>query len=343
MTNRNPLVSVIVPNYNYARTLPLCLRAVQAQTYAPIEVLVVDDHSTDDSVRVARALGVRVIQTPVNSGQAVTRNLGAQQARGDVLFFLDSDVALAPDAIANAMALLRSDASIGAVCGCYSPTPLLRDSLIEEYRTLHQYYWFAESEGEIHAMNTAMCAIRASVFAEVGPFNPELRDIEDHDYGLRIAARHTVWSTAAVSGDHDHDHALRVILRKVFGRTRRGIPLFIRRRGLPGGFATGPRALGSVLALATVPALAVPVLLGPVGLAAPALLLAGSVGCDAGMYRWVLRRRGLPFALFFVGVQYVVNLAVAAGAAVGVTQWLLSERFRRSYGTGAAPAPAATG
>lgn len=339
------MVSVIIPNYNYARTLPLCLEHLAKQTYTPIEVIVADDCSTDDSVRIARAYGARVVQPERNSGQAVARNLGAAAARGEILFFLDSDVALRPDAVANAVAVLRDDPAIGAVCGCYTDRPLLRDSRIEEYRCLHQHFWFVESEGPIAALNTAICAIRADVFAEVGPFNPRLRDIEDHDYGLRISRRYRVWSTAAVSGDHDHDDTLRVILRKVFHRTRRGVPLFIRRRGLPGGFATGPRAVGSLLTLAAVLALGVPPVAGPAWLPLPVALLAAGYACDWRLYRWVLDRRGAAFAAYFAGVHLVVNLAVATGALVGLGQWLLSRRFRQAYVEvgGTVSSPASTG
>jgi glycosyltransferase involved in cell wall biosynthesis len=104
-----PLVSIIVPNYNYARTLRLCLRAIRAQTYEPLEVLVVDDCSTDNSAQIARSMGVRVVRTPHNAGVAAARNLGAEHAGGEILIFVDSDVAMNPDAVANAVALLAAE------------------------------------------------------------------------------------------------------------------------------------------------------------------------------------------------------------------------------------------
>jgi len=68
MTGTQPLVSVVIPNYNYGRALELCLRGALDQTYQPMEIILVDDCSTDDSVAVAEALGVRVVSTGVNSG-----------------------------------------------------------------------------------------------------------------------------------------------------------------------------------------------------------------------------------------------------------------------------------
>ncbi len=233
MNRKHPLVSVVIPNYNYGRALELCLRAALAQTYEPLEVLLVDDCSTDDSVTVAEACGVRVISTGVNSGVATTRNTGAAHARGEIVVFVDSDVAMEPDAIANAVALLDSDPRIGAVCGTYDAEPLIRDSLIEEYRCLHQFYWLAETEGRIGTLHTAICAMPARVFAEIGPFNPRLRHTEDGDYAARICRSYEVHSSTAVRGRHDHDDTWRVVLRKVFHRTRLHIPLYVRRGDLP--------------------------------------------------------------------------------------------------------------
>ncbi|MFE0424781.1 glycosyltransferase family 2 protein [Streptomyces sp. NPDC058953] len=326
----NPLVSVVVPNYNYGRALELCLRAALAQTYRPLEILLVDDCSTDDSVAVAESLGVRVVSTGVNSGVAVARNTGAAHARGEIVVFVDSDVAMEPDAVTNAVALLGADPRIGAVCGTYDAEPLIRDSLVEEYRCLHQYYWLAEHEGPIDTLHTAICAIPARVFAEIGPFNPGLRHTEDGDYAARIRRRYEVHSSTTVRGRHDHDDTWRVVLRKVFHRTRLHIPLYVRRRDLPGGIATGPRAGASaaaLLALATLPAgvFGALWLLLPTGLALVSLL------SDRALYSFVRQRRGYGFTGYFALAHFVVNAAIGLGAGVGVLQWLTSRRFRRLY------------
>ncbi|MEU5163991.1 glycosyltransferase family 2 protein [Streptomyces sp. NPDC020875] len=326
----NPLVSVVVPNYNYGRALELCLRAAQAQTYRPLEILLADDCSTDDSVAVARSLGVRVVSTGVNSGVAHARNTGADHARGEIVVFVDSDVAMEPDAVANAVALLRTDPRIGAVCGTYDAEPLIRDSRIEEYRCLHQYYWLAEHEGRIGTLHTAICAIPAAVFAEIGPFNRGLRHTEDGDYAARIRRRYEVHSSTTVRGRHDHDDTWRVVLRKVFHRTRLHIPLYVDRRDLPGGIATGPRAGASVaalLALVTLPL----ILLGAVWALLPAALAAGSLLADRSLYAFVLRRKGYGFTGYFALAHFAVNAVIALGAGIGVLQWLTSRRFRRLY------------
>lgn len=326
-----PLTTVIVPNYNHASSLPACLAAIENQTYAPIEVVVVDDASTDDSVRVAEAAGVTVIRNERNEGPSVTRNRGAAWAGGEYLFFVDSDGALAPDAVANAVALFEADPGLGAVCGIEDAEPLSTDGRVENYRALQHYYWCIASEGDVSFLYSAVCAIRATVFAEVGPFNPALRWTEEVDYGARIAQRYRMVSTSSVAARMDFDRTLTVLLRKFFHRVRCRIPLYARRRRFAQGYETAPRAYSSLAAALAVVALPAALVLGPVWLVVPALLLACSLACDARMYRFVLSRRGPLFTLYFAAVHFLVNVTIVSGAAAGALQWLASRRFRLTY------------
>ncbi|MGV9778277.1 glycosyltransferase family 2 protein [Streptosporangium sp. NPDC003464] len=332
-----PLVTVIVPNYNHARFLPLCLAALREQTHSPLEIMVVDDCSTDGSVSIAESMGVPVVRTPANGGSAVARNTGAARAAGEILFFVDSDVALAPDAVATAVALLEADPGLGAVCGIEDPEPLIRSTRTEDYRALQHHYWSIGSEGEVSFLWSAMFAIRADVFAETGPFNPLLRHTEEVDYGRRLSLRRTVVITSAVRGRMGHDRELGALLRKLFHRGRLRVPLYARRRRFARGYETASRAWASLAAAFAALTLPLPLLLGPAAAAVPALWLAVSLACDAGMYRYVFARRCPLFGLFFVGVHFLVNLVIIGGVAAGAAQWLVSRRFRGVYDV---PAPA---
>ena len=333
---QTPLVSVILPNYNHEPSLGLSLGALRAQTYPSIEVLLVDDASTDGSAATAAALGARVLRLPRNRGPAAARNLGAAHARGVVLLFVDSDVAIDPTAVERCVELLR-EPRVGAVCGMLDPVPLVRDSLVQECRCLQAHYWRISAEGTVSFLFSAVCAMRAEVFREIGPFDERLRQTEEVEYGQRLSARYEIRLTSALSGRHRDDVHLWPLMRKVFHRCRLRVPLYARRRRHARGFETASRAWGSLAALAAVPALALPVV-APVAAVVPAVLLAVSVAADAPMYRFVLARRGPRFALAFTGVQLAVNVAIAAGVVAGAVQWVLSRRFRALYD--GAPVPA---
>ncbi|WDZ83524.1 glycosyltransferase family 2 protein [Micromonospora cathayae] len=315
----NPLVSVVIPCYNRARTVGLCVRSVQRQTYPAIEIIVVDDASDDDSATVAASTGVTVRRLPTNSGPGAARNLGAAHARGEILFFLDADVALEPDSVAAAVAELRATPTLGAICGVLRPESLLSHNLIAEYRALQMYHWWLAQEGPMEGLHTALCAMRAEVFAEIGPFNPDLRHTEAPEYGHRIRQRYEVRSTAAIAGTHDHDTTLRALLPKVFLRARASA-VEVRPGEVLGGAASRILASGLILAAAlTLPA---PLLTGPVGGLLPLLLLAGAVALDAGTYRRVVASRGARFGLRFTAVHLLYQLTSAAGAAIGTVERL---------------------
>ena len=94
------LVSIIIPNYNYARYLRIAIDSALAQTYSPVEVIVVDDGSTDDSRAVIESYGDRI--TPIvkaNGGHGSALNAGYAASRGEIVIFLDADDELMPDAV----------------------------------------------------------------------------------------------------------------------------------------------------------------------------------------------------------------------------------------------------
>jgi len=93
-----PLVSVVIPCFNQARFLPAAIRSVRNQKWQPVETIVVDDGSDDETSAVAARLGVRVIGQP-NRGVSEARNAGLAAARGSLIVFLDADDELLPDAL----------------------------------------------------------------------------------------------------------------------------------------------------------------------------------------------------------------------------------------------------
>ena len=114
--SKNPLVSVIINNYNYARFLPATIESALKQTYPNVEIIVVDDGSTDDSRRVIAGYGEEV--KPIykrNGGQASAMNAGFAAARGELIHFLDSDDIALPDCLERIVERYRAAAKTPAI------------------------------------------------------------------------------------------------------------------------------------------------------------------------------------------------------------------------------------
>jgi len=110
--SRPPVVTVVTPAYNVARYLHETVGSVLRQTFSALELVIVDDGSTDDTLAVARRLAatdarIRVVATP-NGGPASARNTALRSARGEFVALLDSDDLLMPDYLAKQLAVFKA-------------------------------------------------------------------------------------------------------------------------------------------------------------------------------------------------------------------------------------------
>ena len=95
------MISVIIPIYNSISTIKECLDTVFNSDFKNFEVIVISDNSTDDSVKIAKEYKCKIIELPENNGPAFARNVGADNAKGDILFFVDSDVIIKKNALTH--------------------------------------------------------------------------------------------------------------------------------------------------------------------------------------------------------------------------------------------------
>ena len=119
---REPSVSIVIPCYNYARYLPDAVGSVLSQSGVAVDVIIVDDSSTDHSLAVAYGLStseprVQVVAHSTNAGPVQTFNDGLARARGEFLVRLDADDLLTPGSLARSVAVMRQYPSVGLVYG----------------------------------------------------------------------------------------------------------------------------------------------------------------------------------------------------------------------------------
>ncbi|HEX6472243.1 MAG TPA: glycosyltransferase [Streptosporangiaceae bacterium] len=337
MVSETELVSVIIPNYNGAKTLAACLDSVHEQTYRCLEVIVVDDASTDGSADIAKSHACTLIELPDNRGPAAARNRGIEASRGGILFFLDADVALAPDAVETAVRILREHPEYSGASGIYATTPLFDDGVIERYQSLHAHYWRRRNAGIVRAGYFSLGALRRSTVEDIGGFDESLRanNNEDTEYGFRMSLRHPVLLTTEISGRHDDDDRLLPLLRKNYRRASSLVPLFLDR-----STPTKTREMAhrpSEIALAgLIPLSALAAIEFPPFLVLSGALLAGFAGVNAGLLAFVSRAAGRRFLPVFLLIHLVMNANIAAAAGVGVARWLVDHRFRAMYRGGRA-------
>lgn len=207
-------ISIIVPVYNGGEMFVECVRALQAIEPAPLEILVVDDGSRDDTLRHARHAKVCVLHTPKpQSGPAVARNLGAEKARGEILFFVDADVAVPPDICAR-LTNAFADADIAALFGSYDDAPA-GTAFASQYKNLLHHYTHQHSRVESNSFWAGCGAMRADIFRALGGFKTSFTRpcIEDIELGYRVTrAGHKIHLRKEVQVKHLKNWSLRTML-----------------------------------------------------------------------------------------------------------------------------------
>jgi glycosyltransferase involved in cell wall biosynthesis len=187
-----PLVSVVIATYNMARYLPLAVRSALDQTYGNIEVLVVDDGSTDDTQNVMEPFldDSRVkYYTQENKGQAAAKNHGVRESRGDYIAFLDADDMWVPDKLELQMPLFVRSQAVGVVYSAFTNMDetgkLLEKPPCKLYR--------GRVTGPLLIFNFVgfgTSVVKRECFERLGLFNENLRMGIDYELWLRFSTHY---------------------------------------------------------------------------------------------------------------------------------------------------------
>jgi glycosyltransferase involved in cell wall biosynthesis len=183
-----PLVSTIIPAYNYGRFVCEAVESVLCQTYEPVEIVIVDDGSTDDTRERLNKFGDRIRYVyQENRGLSAARNTGIREARGEWLAFLDADDLWHPRKLEVQLGAVADAGDIpfvgspwfreGSMPADLDPNPPVRRLELRDFFT-----------GTPVSGSSAV--IRSECFSRVGCFDESLRSVEDRDMWLRLAARY---------------------------------------------------------------------------------------------------------------------------------------------------------
>ena len=191
--SESPSVSVIIPTFNRASVVGRAARSVLSQTYEDLELIIVDDNSSDNTADVVEALAdprVRFLRRPDTGGASAARNTGIAEARGDLVAFVDSDDEWLPMKMELQVDRLLDGDPRAAVVYCrLQRHDDLTDQPIPEGRRRQRPF-----EGDIywrllagwHPATPSLVAVRRQALLDVGSFDTQFRTGEDYDLWLRL-------------------------------------------------------------------------------------------------------------------------------------------------------------
>lgn len=336
-------VSVVIPAHRADDGLRACLASVLASFPAPLEVIVVVDGEAPGCAPLAAGAGARVLATTGGEGPAVARNLGAREAAGEVVLFLDADVVVPPDLVGRVARRFGEDPDLDGVFGSYDAAPAAPGT-VAVFRNLLHHHVHQTSRAEATSFWSGCGALRAAVLRDGGGFDegyprPSVEDIELGSRlvrgGRRILLDPTLqvkhlkrWTLGGMVVTDVRDRALpwtRLILRE--GRLPSDLNLAPRHR------ASGVAVLGLVSGLAAAPVWPVP------GLLVAAAGLGVLVAANSGFYGLLLALRGPAFLAAAIPLHALHYLCGAVGLAAGAAMHLVAPgRSRRAAApSGATP------
>lgn len=300
-------ITAIVPATNRPLTLDACIVAIESAADAPEELVLIEE--------------------PFGLGPAHARNLGAQQASGDLLVFVDSDVAVHANAFTRIRAHFDADPTLTAVFGSYDDEPANPD-LVSSFRNLLHHHVHQQGAGLAATFWAGLGAVRRDAFEASGGFDEQRfprPSVEDIDLGLRLTATGArIELDPSIQGTHLKEWTVASMLRTDFAA--RGIPwmvLLLRHRASASTLNLGWRhrlSAGACL-----------VGFGALATRRPGLALACAtalVGLNRSFYLLLLRKRGPRDAVLGVGLHALHHLAGAAAVPAGIAVFLRESRKR---------------
>ena len=192
-----PLVSVVIPTYNRAYSVGKAVHSVIRQTYENLEIIIVDDGSTDNTREIIENIkDSRIVYIyQKNQRQSAARNNGVRVAKGDLIAFLDSDDIWLPEKLEKQVKAFQSDPHIGLVT-CWSKSVNVNDPdnyAINACYARNREEFILDLLLEKVIISTSQAVIKRECFEKLGGFDPNFLLEEDYDMFLRVASEDDVF------------------------------------------------------------------------------------------------------------------------------------------------------
>lgn len=187
----NPVISIIIPCFNHGNYLEEALESIFSQQYEAVEIVVVDDGSTDNTKAVTEQYNQVKYFYQDNKGLSAARNTGIKNCSGDLLVFLDADDWLLPGALKTNLAFFKSHPDVAFVSGGFKSVYMDSGESIDTTYEVTSDHYINFLRNNFVGMHAAVMYQRW-VFDEFY-FNEALRVCEDYDLYLRISKRYPVY------------------------------------------------------------------------------------------------------------------------------------------------------
>jgi GT2 family glycosyltransferase len=316
-------LSVIVPVHNGGENFRVCLESLKESHMPPTEIIVVADGDTDGSSQLAKEFDVQVLRFQSSGGPGRARNLGAARAQGELLLFIDADVAISRDVIGQVAAMFAQEPSIDAIIGSYDDEPA-EPNFLSQYRNLLHHYVHQQGNEDASTFWGACGAIRRSVFLSIGGFDERYvrPSVEDIELGYRLKkAGHRIQLCKWLKVKHlKRWDAITMVKADFFQRALPWTEIILREGNCIKDLNTTMSGRASVALTLLLFSLMGFSWWQPSGLAAAGVVALVLLLLNVRLYGFFLRRRGFQFAIRSVPWHWLYFLYSGIAFAVGTVR-----------------------
>lgn len=175
---KNPLLSIIIPSYNEEKDIGSAINSLLSQSYKNMEIIIVDDGSTDNTIKIAYSFNNVKVFKQNHQGPGKARNLGAKKAKGEILIFVDADMTFRGDYLHNLLKPILADNSIIGTTH--------DNEIVENISNIWSRCWGRIRVSPKDAENVKIFrAIRKDRFLALGGFNPKYGYADDQTFWFK--------------------------------------------------------------------------------------------------------------------------------------------------------------
>jgi glycosyltransferase involved in cell wall biosynthesis len=322
------MLSIVIPTYNASRFMPGLLDSLFKQAVDDMEVIIVDDCSTDNTVEIARQYSTRVVQMSKNSGPSRARNKGVEAAKGDIIFFLDSDVVVLDGTVKEVKNFFKKNSSVNCVIGVCSTEPLNK-GFVPKYMAMFEYiHLLRATDCKVSVFAPRCGAIKKDFFLEVGGYDESYKgaDVEDFELARRINRVDCIFLNPKMQVRHHFVNNLTEAIKNYFKRAVMWIHLFIKEKKFDNAGPTAPsNGIAAVCAFFSFLSLCTMTFLPAAGHISVFFVMV-FLFTNLGWVKFMRKEAGFYFAVKSLFLNYFLGIDIIIASVYGLASYPFSKK-----------------
>ncbi len=321
------MISIVIPTYNSEKFMPHLLESIFKNGIEDMEVILVDDCSTDSTIELAKKYPLKIIQLEKNVGPSRARNRGVKEARGDIIFFLDADVIVMNGTIREVKDYFEQNPSAQCVIGICATEPLNK-GFVPRYMALFEYiHLIGTRDNKVSVFAPRCGAIKKSFFENIGGYNEAYKgaDVEDFELARRINKTDSIILNRNMIVKHQFSD-FKQSVRNYFKRAVMWVHLFFREKRLDNAGPTSPsNGIAAICSFVSLVSLCVI----PFAPAARYVFFPSLIVFLLANVKWwnfMRKEAGLLFSLKALCLNYFLGIDIMIAALFGLLTYPFSKK-----------------